>query len=634
MIMRLILLTAVLVFNSLAVHANQQPAALKYSVSFQDRAAHYIHVQLVIPAPTKDTVELMMATWTPGSYLIREYARHVDQIFATGAQATPLTISKTSKNRWQVRCVPGQDVTLTYRLYCREMSVRTNWVDHDMAVLTGAATFLTVADALSTAHEVRFELPSEWTATVTALPAKEGVPHTYRAQNFDELLDSPVLCGTPIVQNFSTGGVPHQLATIGDSRLWDTAKAAADVQRIVLQQQQFWGTVPYPEYKFLNVIAETGGGLEHDNSTLVMTSRWNFRNQEKYEDWLSLMSHEFFHTWNVRRLRPAGLSQYNYEAENLTRSLWIAEGVTSYYEDLMLVRAGLIDRPAYLKRLSANIKKLQSNPGRLVQSLAEASFDSWIKFYRPDENSSNTRVSYYVKGCVVAFLLDAHLREISNGQRSLDDVMRLLYQRHADEKGYTEAQFAAIASEVAGTDMQPWLAQHVETAEELDYQPALDWLGLQFPFEKTEKPDNSDGEKAAADADSGAQTNADARTDASATAIPTAWLGVQVSESGNSVTVTGLTHGAPAQKAGVNVGDELLGFDQYRVNSKSWQEQLTQLGVGSSIRLLVARRGELRTLQITPEVEPGQKWMLSIIPKPSDVIQTRLNQWLGSAPAK
>lgn len=623
-------------FSPLACFA-QQVRPLEYTVSFENRANHYAQIRMIIPAPASEAFELMMPTWTPGSYLIREYARHVDQLTATSDNNVSMVVQKTSKNHWLVTCVPGHDVTVTYRLYCHEMSVRSNWVDQDMAVLNGAATFLTVAGAESTPHQIRFEVPENWSRTMTSLQAVEGRQHTYQAETLDELIDSPVLCGNPVVQDFSAGGVSHVLATIGDSSLWDTAKAAADVQRIVTQQQKFWGVVPYTQYKFLNVISETGGGLEHDNSTLVMTSRWNFRNEEKYEGWLSLISHEFFHTWNVRRLRPVELTHYNYEIENNTRSLWVAEGLTSYYEDLMLVRAGLIDRPAYLKRLSESIQKLQTNPGRNVQSLSESSFDSWIKFYRPDENSSNSRVSYYVKGCVVGFLLDARIREVTNDAKSLDDVMRLLYQRHAGPKGYSGSDFAVIVSEVAGTDMNPWLAQHVETTDELDYQPALSWLGLQFAAPKSDSPESAQKDAAiSATPPVGTVAAGEAAAEAKSTddkegklEEPRAWIGIQTSESSSAVNITGVTDRSPAQEAGLNVDDEILAFNQYRVNSKTWKDQLTQLGIGETVNVLVARRGEIRTIAVKLAAEPQEKWSLKPIAKPSNELKARIAKWLS-----
>lgn len=624
--LRSFVLLVLVIWNSSSVLAQQ---TLKYAVSFEQRTTHRIAVTMTIPSPATDSFELMMATWTPGSYLIREYSRHLDDVKPATGSDSATRVSKISKNRWRVQCVPGKDVTLHYEVYCREMSVRSNWVDSDMAILCGAAFVLTLPvtdpNAPKIEHQIQLHLPAEWSRAVTSLSLVDGQPNTFRAASFDELADSPMICGNPVLQDFDAGGSAHIFASLGDASLWDTSKAAADVQKIVLQQQAFWGTVPYRRYSVLNVISEASGGLEHDNSTLVMTSRWSFRDREKYEDWLSLISHEFFHTWNVRRLRPVNLTPYNYEQENYTRSLWIAEGLTSYYEDLMLIRAGLIDESAYLKRLSKQVEKLQSAPGRLVQSLAESSFDSWIKFYRPDENSSNTRVSYYVKGAVVGFLLDARIRELTGNQKSLDDVMRLLYQRHAGPGGFSDQQFSAIVQEVAGSDLSDWLHQHVEVAGDVDYTAALNWFGLQFPSDGTRMDQSA--EPASPEA---AVPAADAASKKSESKTQTVWTGWQTSDASGNMVVTGVLTDSPAHRSGLNVDDEILGFDQYRANAKSWRDQLNQFGVGRTIKVLISRRGELRTLSLQLEAEPSAKWSLRPVNKPTDEQTARRKAWLGS----
>ena len=620
---------------------------LQYTVSFPEAASHYVNVRLVIPsalqrvaaAPSEQadrasTLQVMMPTWTPGSYLIREYARNIDRISASSTGGQTLMMEKITKNRWLIQLPPGpsvdrQDVVVEYQLYCHEMSVRTNWVDQDQAILNGAATFLTLTDSREMAHQVRFELPDRWATVVTALPEVAGQPHTFLAASLDELIDSPMLCGSPVVSEFSAGGIPHVIAHGGDASLWDSQKVVSDVRRIVEAQQAFWGVIPYPRYKFLNVIGEVGGGLEHDNSTLVMTSRWNFRDPEKYEDWLSLISHEFFHTWNVRRLRPVGLTQYDYEVENNTRSLWVCEGITSYYEDLFLVRAQLIDRKAYLKRISKVIEKLQTSPGRNVQSLAESSFDTWIKFYRPDENSSNSRVSYYVKGCVVALLLDAKIREVTNDQRSLDDVMRKLYTEFAGQRGFTDQDLLNTVNQVAGVDMSAWLNEHVQTTTELNYEPALKWLGLQFESAKSDANPTDDQSTDTKSTDTKSTDTKSTDTKENVAKPKPAWLGITTKAAGNIVTIGGVIHGSPAQAAGLNVGDELLAFDDYRVSDGNWQKQLNQLAVNKGVEILVARRGRLHRFDVMPVEEPKQKWILQFATNPSEDIQRRQTAWLG-----
>ena len=450
---------------------------ITYSVDLTDAMNHYVRVQMRAVAEGDET-ELMMAVWTPGSYLVREYARHIDSLKVTGGDGTSLPFEKTRKNRWLVKTTPGQEIVVSYRLYCNETSVRTNFVNSQFGVLNGAPTFLTIPDRIDQPHHVTLKIPAAWRGTATSLKRGDQ-QHSFVADGFDELVDSPIVAGLIDTYPFEAGGVQHQLVNVGESGYWDGESAAADLKKIVDQHQQMWGTVPYDRYLFMNVITEGRGGLEHDFCNLTLASRWAFRVPEKYQDWLSLASHEFFHTWNVRRLRPKPLLKYDYENEIYTDSLWVAEGITSYYEDLALVRAGLIDRDEYLKRLSKNIEKVQSKYGRNVQSLRDASFDTWIKFYRPDENSSNTQVSYYDKGAIVAFLLDMKIRELTKNERCLDDVMRAVYEKF-HETGYTQAGFRAVASEVAKHDLGPWFESAIDSTDELDYQPAVDWLGLEF----------------------------------------------------------------------------------------------------------------------------------------------------------
>ena len=449
--------------------------AIQYEIDFSETQNHYLYVTARFETSQTET-ELMMATWAPGSYLIREYARHIDSMTITDQAGAPLEFEKTKKNHWMVETEGVKSVVLKYRLYCNEMTVRTNWTGRAFTMINGAPTFVTPVGARQKQHSVKLNLPKRWKRSACALDSPDG-PHKYIADSYDELVDNPIVAGNVQVYPFDVDGVPHQLVNVGESGYWDGVQAAADLKKMVAAHHEIWGNVPYKKYLFINMIAEAGGGLEHDNCTLIMTSRWNFRDPKKYKDWLSLASHEFFHTWNVRRLRPKNLVRYDYENEMYTRSLWIAEGITSYYEDLALVRSGLITRKEYLERLSETVEKVQVKPGRKVQNLSDCSFDTWIKFYRPDENSNNTRISYYRKGTVAAFLLDAKIRKASKGKRSLDDVMRKMYAEFA-ESGYTPEDFRSTASEVAGVDLSEWFIKSIDSTNELDFG-SINVLGVE-----------------------------------------------------------------------------------------------------------------------------------------------------------
>jgi len=466
-----------------------EKSTTEYQIDFSETQNHYLHVTARFETSQAKT-ELMMATWTPGSYLIREYARHIDSMTITDQTGKNLEFEKTQKNRWLVKTEGVKSVTLKYRLYCNEMTVRTNWTGKAFTMINGAPTFITPVGARDDKYTVKLNLPKRWKRSACALDNSDS-PHKYIADSYDQLLDNPIVAGNVQVYPFDVGGVPHQLVNVGESGYWDGVQAAADLKKMVVAHHEIWGNVPYKKYLFINMIAEAGGGLEHDNCTLIMTSRWSFRNLEKYQDWLSLASHEFYHTWNVRRLRPKNLVRYDYENEMYTRSLWIAEGITSYYEDLALVRSGLITRKDYLKRLSGTVEKVQDSPGRKVQNLSDCSYDTWIKFYRPDENSNNTRISYYAKGTVAAFLLDAKIRSATKGKRSLDDVMRKMYTKYS-KTGYTPDNFRATASEVAGADLNEWFAQSIDSTRDLNFGPikvlGVEVAGMAKEANASEKP--------------------------------------------------------------------------------------------------------------------------------------------------
>lgn len=573
-----------------------------YTVSFPGAQNHYAAIEARIPIEGRTELEVMMAVWTPGSYLVREYARHVERVEAASETGQALGVVKTRKNRWRISALGGAStVVLRYHVYGREMSVRTNWIERDFAMINGAPTFLTLADDPGPRpHEVIVQRPEGWTDVHTALPRVEGTTDRFRAEDFDTLVDSPILLGTPRVARFEVGGKQHLLVDEGGGDVWNTEQAAADVARIVAAHQAFWGTIPYETYTILNVIAETRGGLEHLASTIVMTSRWSQRIRDRYLDWLRLVSHEFFHTWNVKRLRPVELGPFDYEREVHTRSLWIAEGITSYYDALLLHRAGLSTVDEYLGMLSDRITATQQTPGRAIRSLELASFDAWIRYYRRDENSVNTDVSYYDKGAVVAWLLDARIRQATAGKKSLDDVMRAAYDRFSGERGFRTEAFYALASEVAGVELGPWFAEHAAGTGELDYGPALSWYGLRFA------PVEGDAERG--------------------------WLGIDPLGRDGRLLVGEVLRDGPAWQAGVNPGDEIVGIEGYRITAGDLSTRMKQYRPGTRIELLVARRERLLTLPVVLGDPPRSSWTLQPDPAASKAQAERRRKWLDTPP--
>jgi predicted metalloprotease with PDZ domain len=598
-----ILFAALLMMHNATMAAAQTPPEpLRYTLSFPAPQTHYVEVTAVVPSSGRPDVELMMAVWTPGSYLVREYARHVEAVTASDSDGRRLDVVKSDKNRWRVSTAGARVVTVRYRVYAREMSVRTNWVESDFAMLNGAPTFMTLADGVSRQHEITIEPARGWGRSMTALEPRPGAAHRYVAPDFDTLVDSPIVVGNPAVHQFSVAGTPHYLVNIGEAGIFNGARAADDLAKIVEENRTLWGGLPYDRYLFINVLTSVpgqipGGGLEHKNSTMLIASPWATRTRPSYLAWLELASHEFFHAWNIKRLRPVELGPFNYEDEVLTRSLWIGEGITDYYAELLVHRAGLSSEGEYLDALANKIEELQTTPGRLVQSVDLASFDAWIKYYRPDENTVNAAISYYTKGAVLGFLLDATIRRATAGARSLDDVMRAAFARYSAGRGYTPQEFRAVAEQVAGTSLEAFWSTGVEGTAELDYSEALQTLGLRF------RPVVADRS-------------------------PRAWLGISTRNDGGRLVVTQVRRETPAQAAGLDVDDEIVAIDNFRVRADQFNVRLDQYAPGDGVTLLIARRDQLRTIEVRFGEEPARQWRVESNPSATQIEQLQRRRWL------
>lgn len=575
--------------------------SIHYNLRFQKLRQHIVNVEAFFPTVDHATgqphsqIEIIMPVWTPGSYLVREYSRNIETIEALDASnGAILRIQKLSKNRWSIECLESQHVCVRYSLYCREASVRTNWVEEDYGFLTGAATFLTLADGIIRPHTFDVIPPETWPAIACSLPSNENSLDvddflepwqcfSRRAASFDELVDSPILMGDLAVRSFEVSGKLHYLASYGTDAAWDLERASSDCAKIVAKQHAFWGEVPYPSYWFINMAIEAYGGLEHDNNTVLVTSHWAMRKRSSYVEWLGLVSHEFFHTWNVRRLRPKNLVCYDYGAEQYIPELWVAEGITSYFDDLFVLRAGLSTQTEYLGLLGKTINQVEEAPGRLVQTLKDSGFDAWIKHYRPDENTLNSRISYYTKGAVVAFLLDVHLRKLTHNRHSLADVMRQLW-RNFKVSGYTLSDFETIASGVAKVNLTPWFDRHIRSCDQLDYREAFDWLGLKLES-----------------ANSNLQAAGVGLTEPEipiAKSEPESELGCETALRDGRIIVTKVLRNGTASVAGLQVDDELIALAGHRLPKENWKDRLQCYRIEEELVMSIARRGRIREIRI------------------------------------
>jgi predicted metalloprotease with PDZ domain len=437
-------------------------------------------IEARVPTEGRASIDLMMPMWSPGYYRAEDYASSVEALSARNAAGETLTVEHPAPNRWRVATKGAPLIVVTYKLACTGQTVTTNWVDRTFGVFNGAASFLTPVESGPRAHDIRLELPAAWPRAMTALePSADGQANHFRAADFDTLVDSPIVAGTLDMQQFDVDSRPHYLITAGARSTWDAARAAADLQKMVAENRRFWGSLPYKQYLFLVVFRPGGGGLEHKDSTLITADAARVATPAGYARLLGLMTHEYVHAYNAKRLRPIELGPFDYETPPKTSSLWWAEGVTSYYAALALARAGLVSAEDFLFSISSAISQLQNAPGRLLQTLEQSSLDVWTNSLSGVNPDAKT-VSYYVKGEVVGFLLDTRIRRATDESKSLDDVMKAMYKRYAAERGFTPEQLRTTASKTAGIPLDDWFAKTLASTEELDYTEVLAWYGLRL----------------------------------------------------------------------------------------------------------------------------------------------------------
>ncbi len=521
-----------------------------------------------VPVEADAPIRFLFPVWTPGSYLIREFSRNLTGIsFSLDGGEVPF--AQVSKNEWMVAPEKAGVLRAHYTLHCGELSVRTNYASEALVLLNACATFLVPWGLPNPSFKLEVACPDAW-RIACPLPAYEGgSEETFFAADVDTLLDSPLLMGPLCERSFEVGGVPHVLSFVGAEEALIERVTTAFAQNIPVTQGIFGGALPYPSYHCLFVFDKGGsGGLEHANSFVVHYPRERTKSPKDIQRLLSLNAHEHFHAWNVKRIRPMGLECYDYFKENYTTGLWLSEGFTSYYQDKVLYKAGLLDRAGFLDALSQQWNRLMTIPGRFSQTLREASFDAWIRLYRADENTINSTVSYYLKGAICAFALDVLIQKHSGRKHSLDDVMRGLWEDYLDKgPGQSEALIFALCAQFAERDLGEELELLIGRTED---PPLVDWcegLGLKFALEpaKQDRP----------------------------------WWGFDVKEAGGRVSVKQVRKQSPAWEARLLPGDELVGIEGLRVEAPfdNFLSKL-QLEEGKPAEFEIVRRGLLQKLSI------------------------------------
>lgn len=568
---------------------------INYKVEFPAPQTHYASVTIEVNEIPKDkeSIDFVMPVWAPGSYLIREFAKGVESVKSDS------DIEKTAKNVWKVKTNGKTSVKIMYDVYGFEHSVRTSFIDASHAALIPTSIFMYVDGMKDEKATLEIEKHKDWKTISTSLKNKDGKENIFEIPNYDILADSPIEIGNQDILEFEAAGVKHSVVMYGKGN-YDNAKITKDMAKIVEEATKVWGENPAEDYKFIvHNSRNGGGGLEHLNSTSLVVDRMSYGTEKGYLGFLGLVAHEYFHLWNVKRLRPFALTNYDYTQEQHTNLLWIFEGFTSYYDEILLTRAGFVDDNYYLNTLSGNISSAENKKGRHIQPVTEASFDAWIKAYRPNENSNNTTVSYYGQGSVYAAMLDLMIIEASDSKNNLDDVMRYLYNEYykKQKRGYTDAEFQAAVEKIAGKSFDSFFKNVVYGTQMPDYATYLGYAGLKLMVS-----DNT----------------------------TKATLAIRTSESGGNLKVRSTDRDGAAYKQGLNVDDEIIAADNFRVTSEGELSEILQYkNVGDKVTLLIARDGLLQTLVIQLEGNQINGYRIEKVEKPSKEQEKIYTKWIG-----
>lgn len=612
-----------------------QPFALTYRVRPESPEAHLFGVELVIDPPAGETLQLAMPAWCPGSYMIRDFARNLVRMEASDGAGRPHRLTKLDKQTWEL--VPGNGfrapLVVRYQVYALDLTVRAAYLDSIHAYFNGPSLFLRVDGLADRPCRIELQPPAgecfaDWRVATSLMPLGAGPRGfgTYQSENYDDLIDHPVAMGRFDWIDFEVRSVPHAMAISGRHHC-DLERLRQDLGPICGQHAALFGELPVDRYLFLTAaVGEGYGGLEHRFSSSLLCSRDDLPRlatersgetapaapSEGYRRFLGLCSHEYFHLWHVKRIQPQALMGCGLNAEVHTRMLWVFEGITSYYDDLALVRSGRIDTPSYLQLLAETITRVMRTPGRLVQTLAESSFDAWTKFYRQDENGPNAIISYYAKGALTALALDLLIRQGTNGQRSLDDVMRALWERYGRPGvGVPERGVEALAAEVSGIDLSGFFAQALDGTEDLDLLPLLASMGIQMRLRPAQGPKDLGGF---------------VERFGPVTARPS--LAIRLRDGSKDAVIQHVLSGGAGECAGLAPGDQVVAVDGLRATAENLERLVST--AGRPVRLHLFRRDELLELVASPRPAAADTCDLMLLdPAPEAAVRAR-TAWFAS----
>lgn len=580
------------------MNSNTQAAGntqISYTVTFPEAQAHYADIEMTITGLHQKNIDLKMPVWTPGSYLVREYAKNVES-FSAEANGKAIEARKIRKNTWRISTENISAIKVKYRVYAFELSVRTSFIDAGHAFLSNAGTFVYPDGMLHHASTIHIIPYKGWTKVSTSLDMVNNDPFTLHSPDYDILFDSPIEVGNQDVFGFTVGNTKYEVAMSGGGK-YDKERLTKDMPQIIEHEVAVFGENPNKRYVFIvHNTSKGGGGLEHLSSTVLGASRDGYANERGYQGFLSLVAHEHFHLWNVKRLRPIVLGPFDYDNENYTTDLWIAEGFTAYYQDIIVRRTNLYPADNYLGGLAANITGVVNQPGGKIQPLAEASYDAWIKLYRPNENTANSGISYYNKGSIMALMFDLEIINDTKGKYALDDVMRYMYNTYYKtlKRGYTDKEFKQGLEKFAGRNLDDFYKKYINGLDDIDYDKYLGYAGYHLVDELAGNNDPA--------------------------------LGVNTGTANGKITVTSVMRGSAAWVDGINVGDEITAIDSNKVTDIS--TILNGKKPGDKINVAVLRDGLPLTLPVTLLKKTQIKYRIDSVPQPTEQQLLVRKKWL------
>lgn len=555
---------------------------IDFEISFIEPQAHYAEVEMNISGLLKDYVDIKMPVWAPGSYLVREFAKSVEGFSATAAGKN-LRFEKVSKNAWRIYSSKAKNLKINYRVYAFETSVRTAFITDSHAFLSSTGIFMYPEGLLKSPSTVTIKPFKTWSKVSTGLEPVVGKPFTYTAANFDILFDSPIEVGNQDIFEFTASGVKHEVAMFGGGN-YDKERLKVDMAKVVEQATAIYGENPNKHYTFIvHNFTAGGGGLEHLNSTVLGASKNGYSTEKGYKGFLELVAHEYHHLWNVKRLRPIALGPFDYDNENYTTNLWVAEGFTSYFENKFMLRAGFKTLLETAQALVTNIATVSNTPGSKIQSAAEASYDAWIKNYRPNENSGNTSISYYSKGEVIGTLMDLEIANATKGAKSLDNVMHDMYAAYYKKlgRGYTDAEFKAMVEKISGIDFTEFWKKYINGTDAIEYEKYFGYAGIKVT-------DDNAGKNAP-------------------------YLGIASKKVEGKMMVSSVSRNSAAWDGGLNFNDELVSVDGLPIDSAL--ERMPVIAthkVGDQITVTIKRDGVSQDVKLILKANPNLKLVATL----------------------